>query len=150
MYHIGEANLYAKKKIKNHWWQNDTFLLCRVSKNDKNAEKVEKKCNFCTISRLHNSQSIQTFLQQNVSYCEANLYVYKIKKNHWWQNNTFCYIGLAKMTRMRNRWKNAIFAQLQAFHNSQGYTKLTPRNVSYCETQLICSCKILKHLLMAP
>ena len=49
---------------------------------------------------------------RNVSYAEANLHVYK--KNHWWQNNTFCCVGLAKLSKMQKKGeKNAIFPQFQ-------------------------------------
>ena len=129
-----EANLYVYKIIKNHWWQNNTFCCVGLAKMTRMRKRWKKNAIFAQF-QASIILKVYKISPRNVSYCEANLYVYKIKKNHWWQNNTFCYVGLAKMTRMRNRWKNAIFAQFQASIILKVY-KISPRNVSYCEANL--------------
>ena len=141
-----EANLYVYKIKKNHWWQNNTFCCVVLAKVTRMRKSWGKNANFAQF-QASIILKVYKISPRNVSYCEANLYVYKIKKNHWWQNNTFCCVGLAKMTRMRKRWKNAIFAQFQASIILKVYN-ISLRNVSYCEANLYVN-KIKKKSLMA-
>ena len=122
-----EANLYVYKIKKNHWWQNNTFCCVGLA----NMTRMRKRWKNAIFAQFQASIILKVYKisPRNVSYCEANLYVYKIKKNHWWQNNTLCCEGLANITRMRKRWKNATSSQFQG--SIPKVWKISQRNVSY-------------------
>ena len=122
-----EANLYVYKIKKNHWWQNNTFCCVGLAK----MTRMRKRWKNAIFAQFQASIILKVYKisPRNVSYCEANWYVYKIKNNHWWQNNTFCCVRLANMTRMRKRWKNATFSQFQG--SIPKVWKISQWNVSY-------------------